>query len=228
MKSNQLTRNFEIQSHVKGTLFYIYITNFLNKLIQLIVAAQTGPQLNCLLKMVSTRKKKGRSRRQFSRLGDTLNDFVNGNGDTVKTTESEALESQANGHHEDFEKIVDSASPNQVILSNTEDRLGNAVDSAVFAVGNLMYDAILTAMNNVVIPRIEMAVRSITGSSGNGPNSIVQKPDRRHFTGNTEYTPLRSASSRLDSNIEQDEIDETHEIDISDDGDFPATRIKYD
>ena len=73
-----------------------------------------------------------------------------------------------------------------------------------------------------------MSVRSITGSSGNGPNSIVQKPDRRDFTGNTEYTPLRSASSRLDSNIEQDQIDETREIDISDDGDFPATRINYD
>ena len=83
-------------------------------------------------------------------------------------------------------------------------------------------------MNDVVIPRVEMAVRSVTGSSGSGPNSIVQNPDRRDFTGNTEKTPLRSASSRLDSNIEQDEIDETRDIDNSEDGDFPATRLNYD
>ena len=107
--------------------------------------------------MVSTRKKKGRNKRQFSRLGDTLDDFVIGNGNSVNTMESEALESQANGHHEDFAETVDCASPNQLIISNTEDRLGNAVDSAVFVVGNILHDAILTAMNNVVIPRVEMS-----------------------------------------------------------------------
>ena len=46
-----------------------------------------------------------------------------------------------------------------------------------------------------VIPGVEMAVRSVTGSSGNVPNSIVQNPDRKDFTGNTETTPLRSAFS---------------------------------
>ena len=83
-------------------------------------------------------------------------------------------------------------------------------------------------MNNVVIPQVEMAVRLITGSSGNGPNSIVQNLDRRYFTGNTENTPLRSASSRLGSNIEQDEIDETRDIDNSEDVDFPETRFIFD
>ena len=91
-----------------------------------------------------------------------------------------------------------------------------------------MHDVILTAMSHEVIPRVEMAVRLITGPSGNGPNSIVQNPDRRDFTGNTENTPLRSASSRLDLNFEQDEIDESPDIDKFDDGDFPATRLNYD
>ena len=86
-----------------------------------------------------------------------------------------------------------------------------------------MQDAILTAINDVVIRRVEMAVRSITGSSGNGRNSIVQNPDGKDFTGNTKNTPLRSASSRLDLNIEHDEIAETRDIDNSEDGDFSAT-----
>ena len=73
-----------------------------------------------------------------------------------------------------------------------------------------------------------MAVRLITDSPRNGPNSIAQNPDRWDFTGNTENTPLRSASSRMGSNIEQDEIDGTREIDNSEDGDFPAIRFNYD
>ena len=73
-----------------------------------------------------------------------------------------------------------------------------------------------------------MAVRSMTSSSANGPNSIVQNPDRKDFTGNTENTPLRSASSRLDLNIDQDIIDETCDIDNSEDGGFAATRLNYD
>ena len=144
------------------------------------------------------------------------------------TMDHEALESQANGHHEVFERIVDSASQNQVIGSNTDNRIRNSVNSAVFAVENRIRDANLTALNNVVIPRVEMAVWLITGSSGNGPKSIVRKPDRRDFSGKTNNTPLRLASSHLDLNIEQDGMDETRDIDNSEDVDFSATRLKYD
>ena len=61
-----------------------------------------------------------------------------------------------------------------------------------------MHDAILTAMDNVIIPRVEMAVKSITGSTGLGTNSEVQNPDRSDFLRNIGSTPLMSASSRLD------------------------------
>ena len=37
-----------------------------------------------------------------------------------------------------------------------------------------------------------------------------------------------SASSRLDSKIEQDKIDETRDIENFEDGDFPAWRPNYD
>ena len=69
---------------------------------------------------------------------------------------------------------------------------------------NLMHDAILTAMDNVIILRVEMTVRSITSSSRLGPNSTFQNPDRRDFIGNTKNTPLKSASSRLDLNIDHE------------------------
>ena len=60
--------------------------------------------------MVSTRKKNVQNKSQFSRSDDTLNDSVIGNGTNVNTMGNEASESQTKGHHENFEKIVDSAS----------------------------------------------------------------------------------------------------------------------
>ena len=74
--------------------------------------------------MVPTRKKKGQNEWQFSRLDETLIDFVIGNGTTVNAMGNEALESETNGRHEDFERIVESASQNQVIgLLTTESEM---------------------------------------------------------------------------------------------------------
>ena len=87
-----------------------------------------------------------------------------------------------------------------------------------------MHDAILTAMDKVVIPRVAMAVRSITGSSGHGPCSEVQNPDRRDFLGNAGNTPLMSASC----NTSQDKNDETRNEENFEDGDFSVLRPNYD
>ena len=88
-------------------------------------------------------------------------------------------------------------------------------------------DAILTAMDNVVIPQVEMAVRSITVSSGRGPSNVVQSIDRMDFTGNTENTALMSATSWIDLNVDQDGNDETRNVENFEDGDFPALRRNY-
>ena len=91
-----------------------------------------------------------------------------------------------------------------------------------------MHDAFLTAMDKVVIPRVEMAVRLITASSGHGPDSVVQNPDRKDFTGSTENTQLMSAASRLYLNFEQDRIDENRDFENFEDGVFPALKPIYD
>ena len=130
----------------------------------------------------------------------------------MSTMENETLEQQTNGLYNDSERVVDSANQNQVIGSNIDDKIGKAVDNVVMTVENRMHDAIFTAMDKVIIPRVEMAVRSITGSSGRGHNSVVKNPNRGDFTRNTENTPLISASSRrLDINVNQNRFDETRD-----------------
>ena len=77
-------------------------------------------------------------------------------------------------------------------------------------------------MDNVVKPQVELAVRSITESSGRGPSSMLQNRDQRDFTGNIVSTPLMSASSRVNLNIDQDRNDVTRKVENFEDGDFPA------
>ena len=87
--------------------------------------------------------------------------------------------------------------------------------------------AISTTMENVVIQRVEMAVRPITGSPGQRLSSVVQNPDRRDFTGNTENTPFMLAFSRLDLNVDQDRNDETRNVENFEDGNFLALKPNY-
>ena len=112
--------------------------------------------------------------------------------------------------------------------NNIDDKIRKAVDNAARTVENRVRDAILSAMDNVVIPRGEMAVRTITGSTGHGLNSTIQNPDRRDFVGNRVSTLFKSASSRLDLNIDQDRKDETRDFEKFQDGNFPVLRTNFD
>ena len=67
----------------------------------------------------------------------------------------------------------------QIIENNVDDRVRKTVDNAVLTVKKREHDAILVAMDNIVLPPVEMPVRSITVSSGRGPSSMFQDPDQR-------------------------------------------------
>ena len=111
---------------------------------------------------------------------------------------------------------------------NIDYKIGRAVKDTVLTVESCMHDAILAAMHKMVNPRVEMTVRSITGSWGHGPNREVQNPDRRDFIGNVSNNPLMSAFSRLDLNTSQHRNDETRSEENFEDGDVPAINPNYD
>ena len=116
---------------------------------------------------------------------------------------------------------------NQVRENKIDDQITRTVSSAFKTVENYMHDAILTSIDNVVIPRTEMAVKSIKGLAGYGTASEVQNPDRRCFVGNIRNTPLMSASSQLDLDNELNRKDETRNDVDFEDGDFPALKSNY-
>ena len=91
-----------------------------------------------------------------------------------------------------------------------------------------MHDAILTAIDNVVLSRVEMAEKLTTGSTGHETKSEVQNPDQRDFLGNIRNNPLMLASSRLDLHNELNWNDDTR-MDVNfEDGDFPALKFNYE
>ena len=152
----------------------------------------TVPNLTVHKNNFRTKEEKSTGK-QLSPLNGTFNDFVIGRN--VSAMENETLELQTTGHENDFQRTVDSASQNQIIGIDIDDKDRKTVDNALMTVENCMHDANLTAMDKMAIPRIEMAVSLITVSSGHGLNIVVQKPDWRKFTRNTKNTLLMSASS---------------------------------
>ena len=137
-------------------------------------------------------------------------------------------EHHTNGQPNDFERCVNNGSQNQVIEKSIDDKIRKAVDKAALVVKNCMHDAKMTAMDEVVKPKVETAVRSITGSTGCRPIGDVENPDRSDFSGNAGKTPLMSASSQFDLYTNQDRNDETGKEEAFENGDFSALRHSHD
>ena len=75
---------------------------------------------------------------------------------------------------------------------------------------------------------MEIALRSITGSSERGRNYEIQNPDPRDFSGNKENIPVMTAFLRTDLNINQERNNETCIGRIFENGVFPALKSIYD
>ena len=179
--------------------------------------------------MVSTTEKMHHSKRLLSQLKNFLYDFVFGIYTQAVVAEDETVWPQGKSFINNFRSTTfgeNSVSHVQVIGKKMSDRHRKEIDRVVAAVETWDFDAILTSMVRVVIPRVEMAMRSITGfgSSGRGPCSVVQNSDRRDFLGNMEDTPLMTACYRADLNI-NDRIDETRNIENTEDGNSPALKF---
>ena len=106
-----------------------------------------------------------------------MKDFVIGNGTNVSAMENDTLEEYTNGQYNDSDRIVCSTNQYRVTGGNIDDKIRKVVENAVTTVEICLQDSILTAMDKTVIPRVEMAVRSITIFSWQEHNSVVQNLD---------------------------------------------------
>ena len=76
------------------------------------------------------------------------------------------------------------------------------------SVENRVQNAVLTAMENLVILRVELAIKSANAPSGRSVHGNVLEPHQRDFLGNVERLQM-TASSRINSNRDLNRIDRT-------------------
>ena len=138
--------------------------------------------------MVSTRKKRQSNRRLLSQLDGFDQNMIIGNAASEKQENFVVSEST---NDRDF--TVCSSCNNSAINENamnvkTLERCFNEwidreMSNIVDTVEDRIQNAVLTAIDNIIAPKIELAIRSINASSGRNVTSVTANPERGEHAG---------------------------------------------
>ena len=138
--------------------------------------------------MVSTRKKRQSNRKLLSQLDDFDQDMIIGNA-VSERQENTVVNEGTN----DRDFTVGISNNDSVIKGNAmgmktlercfNERIDREMGNIVDTVEDRIQNAILTAIENIVAPKIELAIRSINASSGRDATSVSANSERRERVG---------------------------------------------
>ena len=138
--------------------------------------------------MVSTCKKRQSNKRLLSQLDDFDRDMIIGNG-VSERQEGVVVNESADGR--DF--TVGTSNNDSVVSGNAlsvktlercfNERIDREMNNTVDTVEDRIQNAILTAIDNIIAPKIELAIRSINASSGRDATSVSANSERREHVG---------------------------------------------
>ena len=139
--------------------------------------------------MVSTRKERQSNRRFLSQLDDCEQDVIIGNA----TSEGQA-KVIVNESTNDRDFIVDTFSNNLTTNENTvnvrtlergfKERIDRETSKIVVTVENRIQNAFFIAIDSIVVPKIELAIRSINVTSGRDATSVTANSEPGEHLGN--------------------------------------------
>ena len=161
--------------------------------------------------MVSTRKKKQQNKRLFGQLSEGDTDFVVGQSN--HDVQNENVDNVAHGgtspdNANHLTQVYYPRVDMNTLEENFVNKVRSEVDNVMTTVEIRVQNAVLIAMENLVIPRVELAMKSTNASSGRSVDGNVLDPDQRDFSGNVEGLQM-TASSRIHSHTDLNKIDET-------------------
>ena len=138
--------------------------------------------------MVSTRKKRRSNKRLLSQLDDFDQDMIIGN---AVSDRQESVMVNEGTNDQDFTVSTSNVSPavNENVLNVKtlercfNERIDREMNNIVDTVEDRIQNAILTAIDNIVAPKIELAIRSINASSGRDVTSVSGNSERREHVG---------------------------------------------
>ena len=138
--------------------------------------------------MVSTRKKRQSNKRLFGQLDDFDQDMIIGNA--VSERQENAVVNEGT-NDQDF--TVGTSNNDSVINGNSmsvktlvrcfNERIDREMNNNVDTVEDRIQNATLTAIDNIIAPKIELAIRSINASSRRDASSVSTNSERREHVG---------------------------------------------
>ena len=143
--------------------------------------------------MVSTHKKRQPTKRLLSQLDDFDQDMIIGNAASER---QENVVVNEGTNDQDFtvgtSKVSTVMNENAMSAKTLErcfnERIDREMNNIVDTVEDRIQNAILSAIDNIVAPKIELAIRSINASSGRDVISVCANSERRERTGtNTSF-----------------------------------------
>ena len=157
--------------------------------------------------MVSTRKKRQSNKRLLSQLDDFDQDIIIGNA--VRERQGNAV---VNGGTNDRDFTVGISNDSSVANGNAvsvkilkrcfNERIDREMSNIVDTVEDGIQNAILTAIDNIIAPKIELAIRSIKASSGRVATSVSANWERREHLGiNASFENASRNNDTLDVSI---------------------------
>ena len=161
--------------------------------------------------MVSTRKKRQSNKSLLSQLDDFDQDMIIGNA-ASKRQENVVVNEGTND--QDF--TVGTSNVSSIVNENVltvktlercfNERIDREMNNIVETVDYRIQNAILTAIDNMVAPKIELAIRSINASSGRDVTSVSANSERREHAGiNAFFENASENHNKLNATNENDE-----------------------
>ena len=152
--------------------------------------------------MVSTRKKRQSNRKLFSQLDDFDQDMIIGNAASERQENTVVNEGTSDrdftvGTSNDSSIVNGNARSVKTLERCFNERIDREMSNIVDTVEDRIQNAILTAIENIVAPKIELAIRSINASSGWDATSVSANSERREHVGIS--TSLENASENNDT-----------------------------
>ena len=164
--------------------------------------------------MVSTRKKRQSNRRLLSQLDDFDQDMIIGNAARQKQ-ENTVVNEGTNDRDFTVRFSNDSSIVNGNAMSVKtlercfNERIDREMSNIVDTVEDRIQNAILTAIENIVTPKFELAIRSINASSGRDATSASAISERREHVGIS--TSFENASGNNNTLVVSNVNDETRQ-----------------
>ena len=138
--------------------------------------------------MVSTRKKRQSNKKLLSQLEDLDQDMIIGNAASERQ-ENVVVNEGTNDRDftvSNFSKntaVNESAINVKTLDRCSNERIDREMSNIVDTVEDRIQNAILTSIGNIVAPKIELAIRSISASSGRDVTSVTANSERGERVG---------------------------------------------